>query len=247
MAVATIAVDNNVVFIFDYYLVSEVYQRLCFFVTPFFQSFFEKVVSAWEPGFIVYIWRVQPTIIHTDQRYITALLQNDVVIVREIYDKYAGKIKHYIMANSGSEDDAADIFQEALIDIYNQATNKQLQLTCPFEPFLLLICKRKWLNVLKKRGREPVTKEADDVSIGEDVFALAEQMKQNDQRLQMFLQCFENLGEACKDIIKKCLSGDDQALIAEQLKVSYGYLRKKKSECMAALTKMIHAQLSEWK
>jgi RNA polymerase sigma factor (sigma-70 family) len=186
---------------------------------------------------------VQPTIIHADQRYITALLQNDVVIVREIYDKYAGKIKHYIMANSGGEDDAADIFQEALIDIYNQATNKQLQLTCPFEPFLLLICKRKWLNVLKKRGREPVTKEADDLSIGEDVFALAEQMKQNDQRLQVFLQCFEKLGDACKDIIKKCLSGDDQALIAEQLKVSYGYLRKKKSECMAALTKMIHAQL----
>lgn len=190
---------------------------------------------------------MQPTIIHTDQRYITALLQNDVVIVREIYGKYAGKIKHYIIANSGSEDDAADIFQEALIDIYNQATNKQLQLTCPFEPFLLLICKRKWLNVLKKRGREPVTKEVDDVSIGEDVFALAEQMKQNDQRMNIFLHCFEKLGDACKDIIKKCLSGDDQALIAEQLKVSYGYLRKKKSECMAALTKMIHAQLSEWK
>jgi RNA polymerase sigma factor (sigma-70 family) len=186
---------------------------------------------------------VQPTVIHTDQRYITALLQNEVAIVREIYSKYAGKIKYYILANGGSEDDAADIFQEALIDIYNQAKNKQLQLTCPFEPFLLLICKRKWLNVLKKRGREPVTKEVDDVSTGEDVFALAEQMKQGDQRMQVFLQCFEKLGEACKDIIKKCLGGNDQALIATQLKVSYGYLRKKKSECMAALTKMIHAQL----
>jgi len=190
---------------------------------------------------------VQPTIIHTDQRYINALLQNDVVIVREIYTKYAGKIKYYIMANSGNEDDAADVFQEALIDIYNQAKNKQLQLTCPFEPFLLLVCKRKWLNILKKRGREPVTKEADDVSIGEDVFALAEQMQQNDRRMQVFLLCFEKLGEGCKDIIKKCLGGDDQALIAEQLKVSYGYLRKKKSECMAALTKMIQTHLPEWK
>jgi len=186
---------------------------------------------------------VQPTLIHTDQRYITALLQNDVAIVREIYSKYAGKIRHYIIANSGSEDDAADIFQEALIDIYNQAKNKQLQLTCPFEPFLLLICKRKWLNILKKRGREPVTKEVDDVSIGEDVFALAEQMKQHDTRMQVFLQCFEKLGDACKEILQKCLGGNDQALIAEQLKVSYGYLRKKKSECMAALTKMIHAQI----
>ena len=108
-----------------------------------------------------------------------------------------------------------------------------------------MICKRKWLNLLKKRGRQPVTKDAADVSIGEDVFALAEQMKQSDRRMQVFLQCFEKLGDACRDIIKKCLSGDDQAVIAEQLKVSYGYLRKKKSECMAALTKMIHSQLSE--
>jgi RNA polymerase sigma factor (sigma-70 family) len=167
------------------------------------------------------------------------------VTVREIYTNYAGKIRHYILANSGDEEDAADIFQEALVDIYHQAKNKQLQLTCPFEPFLLLVCKRKWLNYLKIKGRQPVTKEVDDVSIGEDVFALAEQMKQNDQKMQVFLQCFEKLGEACKEIIKKCLGGEDQEKIAAQLKVTYGYLRKKKSECMASLTKMIHLQLPE--
>jgi RNA polymerase sigma factor (sigma-70 family) len=149
------------------------------------------------------------------------------------------------VANSGTEDDAADIFQEALVDIYNQAKEKQLQLTCPFEPFLLLVCKRKWLNLLKKRGREPVTKEVDDVSIGEDVFAMAEQMKQHDQKMQVFLQCFDKLADACKDIIKKCLGGEDQSVIADQLNVSYGYLRKKKSECMASLTKMIQSQL-QW-
>lgn len=148
------------------------------------------------------------------------------------------------MANSGSEDDAADIFQESLIDIYKQASEKRLQLTCPFEPFLLLVCKRKWLNVLKKRGRQPVTKDIDDVSIGEDVFALAEQMKQQDSKMQLFLQCFKELGKSCQEIIQKCLGGEDQEKIAEQLKVSYGYLRKKKSECMAALTKMIRARMA---
>lgn len=97
--------------------------------------------------------------------------------------------------------------------------------------------------MLKKRGREPVTKEMDDVSIGEDVFALAEQMKQNDHRMEVFLQCFEKLSGGCKDIIRKCLGGEDQSVIAGQLKVSYGYLRKKKSECMASLTNMIQSQL----
>jgi RNA polymerase sigma factor (sigma-70 family) len=186
------------------------------------------------------------TIIHTDQRYIQALLENDTLAVREIYDKYAGKVRQYILANSGSEDDAADIFQESLIDIYNQAKNKALQLTCPFEPFLIIVCKRKWLNELKKRGRQPVTKEVDDVSIGEDVFAMAEQLKQSNEKMQLFLQCFEKMGATCKEIIKKCMSGEDQEKIAEQLKVTYGYLRKKKSECMASLTQMIHSATPQW-
>ncbi len=195
---------------------------------------------------LTYKCLVITAIIHTDQRYVQGLLDNDTVTIREIYTRFSGSIRHYIMANSGSMDDAADIFQEALIDIYKQAQEKALKLSCPFEPFLLLICKRKWLNQLKKRGREPVTKETDDVYIGEDVFAKAEQLQQSDQKMQVFMDCFKELGSSCKEIIRKCLSGDDQEKVAAELKVSYGYLRKKKSECMAALTKMIHSQISKW-
>lgn len=183
---------------------------------------------------------------HPDQRYVTALLSNDTLVIKEIYQKYSGNIRRYIVANSGSEDDAADIMQEALIDIYRQASEQQLQLTCPFEPYLLLICKRKWLNNLKKSGRQPVTKELDDVSVGEDVFALAEQLQQQDHRMKVFLDCFQQLGTSCKDILKRCLGGGDQESIAASLNISYAYLRKKKSECMATLTKNIQSQLSKW-
>jgi RNA polymerase sigma factor (sigma-70 family) len=206
------------------------------FCYPLFVNFFFELYLA-PKSFTI------STVIHTDQRYVQALLDNDTLAVREIYEKYAGKVRYYILANSGTGDDAADIFQEALVDIYNQAKQKGLQLTCPFEPFVILVCKRKWLNELKKRGRQPVTKEVDDVSIGEDVFALAEQLKLNNDKMQLFLQCFEKLGASCKEIIQKCLSGEDQEKIAEQLKVTYGYLRKKKSECMASLTQMIQTRI----
>ena len=42
-------------------------------------------------------------IIHTDQRYITGLLQNDTALVRDIYNRFSGKVKSYIVQNSGSE------------------------------------------------------------------------------------------------------------------------------------------------
>jgi RNA polymerase sigma factor (sigma-70 family) len=179
-------------------------------------------------------------LIHTDQRYITGLLQNDTAVVREIYDRFAGKIKGHIMQNSGSEDDAADIFQESLIDIYQQAQFKGLQLTCPFEPFLLLVCKRKWLNELKKRSRQGVTKDPDDVyDLGEDSFALADQVHLQDEKAKLFAAMFSKLGERCQEVISKCLAEKPQDEVATELGVSYAYLRKKKSECMAELIKMI--------
>ena len=179
-------------------------------------------------------------IIHADQRYINGLLQNDTALVREIYERFSGKVKAHIIQNSGSEDDAADIFQEALIDIFQQAEHKDLKLTCPFEPFLLLVCKRKWLNELKKRGRREVTKDPEDLyAAGEDVFALAEQMQLQEDKTKLFVAMFQKLGEKCREIISRCLGNKPQEEVAEELGLTYAYLRKKKSECTAELIKLI--------
>jgi RNA polymerase sigma factor (sigma-70 family) len=180
---------------------------------------------------------------HADQRYINGLLNNDNQLIESIYRLYAPSIKYHILQHGGSEADAADIFQESLIDIYNQAKYKDLRLTCPFEAFLLLVCKRKWLNEIKKRGRGPVTMLSDDLSEwGEDVFAAAEQLAGEEDRGRLFLQQFERLGEKCKEILRASLTGDRQEKIAEALGVTYGYLRKKKSECMATLLSYIQSQ-----
>jgi RNA polymerase sigma factor (sigma-70 family) len=177
---------------------------------------------------------------HSDQKYLTALLSNDQKIVKEIYAKFSGKIKRYILNNNGSADDASDIFQEALIDIYKQAKYKSFTLSCPFEPFLLLVCKRKWLNELKKRSVLPVTNNEDDLlNVGEDVFAEAELLERQDEEARLFERMFEKLGDRCQEIIRTSLNSDSQEKVAEMLGVTYGYLRKKKSECMAALIKLI--------
>ena len=182
---------------------------------------------------------------HPDQRFIQGLLTNDGPTVDEIYRKYAGVIRNFIGRNGGSQDDAADIFQEALIDLYNQGRYKDLQLTCPFEAFLLLICKRKWYNLQKKRGLHRVTNSTEEVSLlGEDVFARAEQLAAEESRARLFLEQFARLADKCREILKLSLTGEAQEKIAEKLGVTYGYLRKKKSECMATLLSYIQAQKS---
>lgn len=180
---------------------------------------------------------------HPDQHYVEGLLQNDTQVVEEIYRRFSSTVKYFILKNNGDEEDAADIFQESLLDIYNQAKHRQLTLTCPFEPFLILICKRKWLNELKKRGRNPVTKMGDDVSgIGEDVFATAEQVENEENRVRILMEQFERLGHKCRDILRRSMTGEPQEKIATAIGVTYGYLRKKKSECMATLLSYIQQQ-----
>ncbi|SIO52660.1 RNA polymerase sigma factor [Chitinophaga niabensis] len=185
--------------------------------------------------------------IHADQHYIEALLQNETQVVGEIYRRFAPKVKYYVLQNSGSADDAADIFQESLVDIYNQAKYKDLRLTCPFEAFLLMVCKRKWLNELKKRGRQGVTKDLDEqFNVGEDSFRDAEKTWADNEKARLFKTMLGQMGERCQEIIRLSLTDKPQEEIAAKLGVTYGYLRKKKSECMASLISAIKDNLSKW-
>jgi DNA-directed RNA polymerase specialized sigma subunit len=110
----------------------------------------------------------------------------------------------------------------------------------------LLICKRKWLNEIKKRAILPVTNNEDDLlHIGEDTFANADCLESQEQQSQLFLKVFEKLGERCKEIITWSMRGEAQEKVAETLGVTYGYLRKKKSECMASLIMMVKANKIE--
>lgn len=178
---------------------------------------------------------------HPDQRFIIYLKENNSEGINEIYKLYSGNIKRFIVKNSGDEDDAADIFQESLIDIYNLAHRPSFVLTCPFEAFLVTICKRKWLNAIKKRKQSPVTNTLEDVYTLKEVdSSTAESYIELIEREETIMQLLETMGDRCKSIIKACMSGDHQEKIADGLGLTYAYLRKKKSECMSSLGKLVN-------
>src|SRR5690606_40520873 len=88
---------------------------------------------------------------------------------------YTTLFRSYVCKNSGDETAARDIIQETLITIYDQAKTKGLKLTCPFDAYFFLICKRKWLNTLKKSGskdRKSTRLNSSHVKISYAVFCL---------------------------------------------------------------------------
>ena len=92
--------------------------------------------------------------VHEDQKYIDGLVNNNSFIIQTIYDKFVPKVINYVKQNSGDEEYAQDVVQDTIITIYNQAIQKNLQLTCPFDAYFFLLCKRKWLNTLKKTNNK---------------------------------------------------------------------------------------------
>jgi RNA polymerase sigma factor (sigma-70 family) len=178
-------------------------------------------------------------ILHHDQFYIEGLLNNNSSIIESIYKKFAPKVTHYIKMNSGSADEAQDVIQEVLITIYNQAKTKGLELTCPFDAYFFLLCKRKWLNELKKSSNKEVTIKDENVSTDKDVEKLAIETEVQDEKQSLFDEMFQKLGEKCQEVLKLSFVTKTMEEVANKMNVTYAYVRKKKSICTGQLTELI--------
>ncbi len=179
--------------------------------------------------------------VHPDQQYIEALKNNDATLLNTLYEKYAGKIKWMVLKNKGNETDAADIFQEALVAIFNKAKSSDFTLTCPLDAFLYLVCKNKWLNELNKRkvGRVTFTDTEVYNDIGVETFKLEEDCRVQEDRKKLLDETLTEMQESCRQLLRLSWSGKPMDEVADLLKVTYGYARKKKSECMSALIKLV--------
>jgi RNA polymerase sigma factor (sigma-70 family) len=178
--------------------------------------------------------------IHQDQQYITALVNNDTTLLNELYAKYADKIKQMVLKNNGTETDAADVFQEALLAIYQKAKNNNFTLTCPIGAYLYLICKTRWINELNKKGNNKVTfMEDDGYNYTEDIFNNVAIVQNEYERSNLLQQKLKQLGEGCRELLELSWSGLAMDEVAKKMQNSYGYVRKKKSECMAKLIALV--------
>lgn len=179
--------------------------------------------------------------VHEDQKYITGLLQNNTFVIQAIYQKFVPKVINYIIQNNGDNDRAKDVVQEVLITIYNQATERKLQLTCPFDAYFFLLCKRKWLNELKKNKNKEVTIDEHIVSKNDDAQQLAFETSLYGEKQALFMEMFQKLGDACKDLLKATFKIKSMEVVAANLNISYAYARKKKSLCIGQLTKLVQS------
>src|SRR6476660_3427501 len=138
----------------------------------------------------------------TDTELVGNLVQynsNDAAI-RYLYQEHFEFLSRYVINNSGSEQDAEDIFQEVIIAFINLVKAGRFRGESTIKTFLFSLNKNIWLNELKRRGRASVREEKyEKQNLQQDVTAdVAMEITQTKADL---MNVIDELGESCKKIL----------------------------------------------
>jgi len=148
-----------------------------------------------------------------------------------IYKQAYNMIEKLITSNSGSTQDAEDIFHDGLISFYKQAQNN-LQLTCAINTYLYAICRNLWLKRLRKSGRSDQLDEQHNEIVELD--RNPEAFLINDECAALVAHKLGQLGGDCQKLITYAYFDHYKAdKIAKLMNyASPQVARNKKSNCM---------------
>ena len=133
------------------------------------------------------------------QEIIDGILNGSSVVLDRLYQLYFPMVVKLVTRNNGTEDDAKDIFQEALMVLYDKIQRKDLTLSSSFKTYLYAVCKNLWLKSLYKKDRYmySISDLEDSMLLEEDISIHAEA----DRQFMQMENALEQLGEPCRTII----------------------------------------------
>lgn len=177
-----------------------------------------------------------------DRKLLEGLLGADRDWIERWYALYFPGIKKYVRYHGGNNQDAEDVFQEALLILYQKLKQGKLQLSAPLRTYLLAVCRNVWRS-RKRRYKEYALKEK-EAELQPDFSADIEAAIQFRHREAVYQKHFTRLGDSCQRILQLFLAKVKLAKIAERLNLSPNYVKKKKFTCKEQLIKMIQADPS---
>jgi RNA polymerase sigma factor (sigma-70 family) len=177
-----------------------------------------------------------------EQALLKGLAENDSRAVEALYKSHFGMIQHFVSNNNGSFDDARDIFQEAMITLYEKVQLDNFALTCQIKTYLFSICKNLWLKRLQQMGKysTPLSAQEETISVEEDL----DRFEKKDAAFAIMDRALNSLGEPCKSLLEGYyLNKKGMQELANQ----FGYTnadnaKNQKYKCLMRLKKLFFAQ-----
>ncbi|WP_378182520.1 RNA polymerase sigma factor [Aquimarina sp. SS2-1] len=172
-----------------------------------------------------------------NQKIIKGIKNGDEKTISAFYEKYFPSIKDYILNNSGDITDAKDVFQDALVIIYQKIKEDDLKIHCAIGTYLYAICKNIWLNKLRKNGK--ILLREDIMTLDEtDTSTILDDIERKEKIAVIQKYCLK-LGSGCREILLLFFSGYSIKEISKLKNLTEGYTKKRKFACQQKLTAMI--------
>ena len=168
----------------------------------------------------------------SDEEIITGLRKRDNRVLQYIYKNTFNPVKQLILSNTGSESDAEDIFQEALIIIFKKLKEEQsFELTSAFSTYIYSISRLLWLKQLrniKKIEIDPLSRDHEE----RIEFEPPSPVEDKDLRMAIYQRTLLRIPEDCQKILRLTAQDITSKEIARQLGFrSEGYVRKRRHFC----------------
>lgn len=124
---------------------------------------------------------------------------NDARVIPYLYDEVLPGVKNFICKNSGNEEEAYDIFQDAIVLLYKQVKLNRFNESYKITGFLFTVCKNLWINRVKKKNRlVSFDGYSHDISIENNVL---NDIVTKEKRVLLH-QIFSDTGKKCLEILK---------------------------------------------
>lgn len=176
-----------------------------------------------------------------EQQLLKALANNDSKAAETIYKDNFNMVLAFILNNNGSYDEAKDIFQEAMITLYQKAKSGSFVLTSQLKTYIYSVCRRLWLKRLQQIGKMANGVENfETIPVENDI----EIHERRNAELGIMERALGSLGEPCKSLLESFYI---ERKNMEQIALMFGYTnadnaKNQKYKCLIRLKKLFFSQ-----
>ena len=180
--------------------------------------------------------------IEQDQLLLKGLAEKDKKSIEAIYRLNYQMIQTFVLNNNGSADDARDIFQEAMVVLYEKSIATMFSLNCQLKTYIYSICRRLWLKRLQQ-----LSKFSTQVENLEETVSVEEEIEEHEKVNNDFIlmeHAMGKIGEPCKSLLDAYYLQKKNML---EIAGEFGYTnadnaKTQKYKCLVRLKKIFFAQ-----
>lgn len=185
----------------------------------------------------IIICKIPQLILLSEQ--ITALKANDEFFIKSLYDLHFDNIRQFVLKNSGTEEDAKDIYQETFIAIWR---NVQLDKFHPKKEtslggYIYQVAKNKWFDHLRAIKNQ---KKRIDIEKIDDPVEKQTQIDDTLEHIGIIKINYRLLSEKCKEILNLFyFNKESMKQIADRFDWTEASAKNNKYRCLQKLREMI--------